>query len=234
MSLRQKFISMPRQPTAELIAREQPQPQPDITTTAAWLQRQFEPLHRALGQLLADEREKIRDQLERKTAEFEIKLAKLTGAIDVLRGAQPPPPAKFPNVKTWSENAIHYEGEVVTFDGSTYQAQRDTARAPPSPEWTCLAAAGAGFTVRGTYNCNETYKHFDVVVINGSSFVALQNNPGPCPATTGIFWLHAVHAASAEQKAHAALWACAASVAQRHRPFKVGCWTARVTLPRRS
>jgi hypothetical protein len=179
MSLRQKFNSMRRQPT-ELIAREQPPPPPDTTAAATWLQRQFEPLHRALGQLLADEREKISDQLERKTAEFDVKLAKLTGAVDVLRGAAPPP-AKFPSVKAWRENAIHYKGEVVTHNGGTWQAQRDTARAPDTSDWVCVAAAGAGFAVCGTYDCNKKYKYLDVVITNGSSFASLKDAPGPCP-----------------------------------------------------
>jgi len=128
-----------------------------------------------------NERQKFHDRLERKTAEFEVKLAKLSGAIDVLRGAQPPPPAKFPRAKTWSADAIYYEGEVVVFAGGTYQAQCDTARAPGSQDWICLAVAGAGFTVRGTYDGAVEYRHLDVVVLNGSSFVALKDNPGPCP-----------------------------------------------------
>jgi hypothetical protein len=35
--------------------------------------------------------------------------------------------------------------------------------------------------VRGTYDGNEKYKHLDVVMVNGSSFVALKDNPGLCP-----------------------------------------------------
>jgi hypothetical protein len=134
-------------------------------------------LHTALGQLLATEREKF----ERKANEFDIKLAQLTGAVDVLRGAQPPPPAKFPSVKAWRADAIYYEGEIVTFAGGTYQATKDTAQAPGSQHWTCLAEAGAGFAIRGTYDGNEKYKHLDVVMVNGSSFTALKDNPGSCP-----------------------------------------------------
>src|SRR6516165_3282507 len=89
-------------------------------------------LHTALGELLAEERHK----LERKTNEFELKLAKLAGAVDVLRGAAPPPPAKFPAVKAWTEHVIYFEGEVVTFSGGCYQATKNTARAPDtSDDW---------------------------------------------------------------------------------------------------
>jgi hypothetical protein len=172
---------MPRQPAAELTIT---QPQRDITAATTtdewseWLQRQLAPLHTALGQLLAEERRK----LDRKTAEFELKLAKLTGAVDVLRGAAPPPPPKFPSIQAWSADAaIYYEREIVTFNGSTYQAIKDTARAPDTSDWVCLAAAGAGFTIRGTYDSAEEYKRFDIVIINGSSFTALKDNPGSCP-----------------------------------------------------
>jgi hypothetical protein len=105
----------------------------------------------------------------------------LAGAIDILRGLQPPPPAKFPTIRVWSEDTIFHEGDIVAFAGGTYQAQRDTARAPGSQDWTPLAVAGAGFTIRGTYNDAETYKQLDVVMVNGSSFVALKDAPGPCP-----------------------------------------------------
>jgi hypothetical protein len=178
-------------------------PQPDTTAATDWsgwekwlrghLNIEFSSLHRALGQLLADERQKFADRLERKTSEFEIKLAKLAGAIDILRGAQPPPPAKFPTIKAWSADAsIHYQGEIVTFNGSTYQAQCDTARPPPSNDWLCLAAAAAGFRMRGTYDSAEEYKQLDVVMINGSSFVALKDAPGRCP-DSGNWHLLASH-----------------------------------------
>src|SRR5262249_38090778 len=134
-------------------------------------------LHRALGQLLAEEREK----LERKTSAFELKLAKLSGTVDVLRGAQPPPPPKFPHVKDFNADMIHHEGDIVAFAGGTYQAQRDTARVPGTKDWICLAASGKSLTVRGTYGSDVEYRRLDVVMINGSSFVALRDAPGRCP-----------------------------------------------------
>ena len=186
---------MPTRDITELSKTKPQSLQLDTNTTAAadwsgwdrWLRghlnRELGALHRALGQLLAEEREKIDDRFERKTSEFEVKIAKLCGAVDILRGAQPPPPAKFPSVKAWSEDSIYHEGEIVAFAGGTYQATKDTARAPGSQDWTCLAVAGVGFTVRGTYDGHEAYRHLDVVIVNGSSFVALQDNPGVCPGS---------------------------------------------------
>ena len=136
---------------------------------------------RALGELLSTERREFGDLLERRTRGFELKLAELTGAVDILRGAQPPPPAQFPSVKAFTADTIYHEGDIVAFAGGTYQATKDTARAPASQDWICLAVAGAGFTIRSTYDGDEEYKHLDVVMTNGSSFVALKDAPGPCP-----------------------------------------------------
>jgi len=61
---------------------------------------------------------------------LELKLAELTGAIDILRGLQPPPPAKFPVIDAWKPDTIYHEGAIVAFAGGTWQAQRDTARVP--------------------------------------------------------------------------------------------------------
>jgi hypothetical protein len=104
----------------------------------------------------------------------------LTGAVDILRG-KTPLPAQFPRVKTFSADTIYHEGDIVVFAGGTYQAAKDTARAPGPQDWICLAVAGAGFTIRSTYDDHEEYKHLDVVMTNGSSFVALKDAPGPCP-----------------------------------------------------
>jgi hypothetical protein len=122
-----------------------------------------------------------RDPQLKKIAELELKVAELTGAVDVLRGKEPPLPARFPKVKIWVENTIYYEGDVVAFAGATYQARRDTAQMPGTADWACLAAAGSSLNIRNTYSSAETYKHLDVVMINGSSFVALKDNPGRCP-----------------------------------------------------
>src|SRR5215831_17025773 len=177
---------------AELSKPQSSQPDPQSSqpdsNAVAWdrwfrssLERELGALHRALGQCLAEERRKFGDQLERKTSALELKMAKLSGAVDVLRGAQPPPPANFPSVKAWSEDMIYHEGEIVTFAGGTWQAQRDTARAPGTRDWVCLAASGKSLTVRGTSDSAVEYHHLDIAMINGSSFVALKDAPGPCP-----------------------------------------------------
>lgn len=95
-------------------------------------------------------------------------------------------PGKLPLARAW-EDRVYYEGEVATINGGTFQAHRDTGRSPPHDDWQCIAAPGvdgrdgASFTIRGTHVANETYSEFDVVALNGASFVAKRNDPGPCP-----------------------------------------------------
>ena len=138
---------------------------------------------RVLGELLSTERREFGDLLERRTRGFELKLAELTGAVDILRGAQPPPPAQFPSVKAFSADTIYHEGDIVAFAGGTYQATKDTARAPGAQDWVCLASAGDTFTVRGTFNETAEYRRLDAVALNGGSFIALKDAPGPCPGS---------------------------------------------------
>jgi hypothetical protein len=124
--------------------------------------------------------DRIEPQLEKqlgKISALELKLAQLSGAVDVLRGKEPPLPAKFPRVKAWKEDTVYYEGDVVAFAGGTYQARRDTVRVPGEKDWVCLATAGRSLTVRGTYNGDIDYRCLDVAIINGSSFIALKDMP---------------------------------------------------------
>jgi Collagen triple helix repeat (20 copies) len=89
-----------------------------------------------------------------------------------------------PIVKLWQPGAVFYRGDVVAYDGGTYQAQKDTGQAPAHDDWICLAVAGrdgTSLTVRGTYKPEQEYRAFDIVAFNGGSFVARKDNPGECP-----------------------------------------------------
>jgi hypothetical protein len=156
-------------------------PEPDWSGWEKWLRSHLdierEVMIEAFGEALGITRQELRDRI----SALELKLAELAGAIDILRGLQPPPPAKFPVIDAWRPDTVFHEGAIVAFAGGTWQAQRDTARVPGAQDWVCLAVAGAGFTIRSTYDGDEEYKHLDVVMTNGSSFVALKDAPGPCP-----------------------------------------------------
>jgi hypothetical protein len=175
----------------------QPVTSPELSTDEwagweQWLRGHFDiersRLLTSVGEVLGETRNELLDQIEPqlekqlgKIAALELKLAELTGAVDVLRGKEPPPPAKFPRVKAWTEDTIYHEGDIVAFDGGTFQARRDTACLPGAKHWVCLARPGNSLTVRGTYDSCIDYRCLDIAVINGSSFVALKDSPGACP-----------------------------------------------------
>lgn len=92
-------------------------------------------------------------------------------------------PGKLPIARAWADR-VHYEAEAVTHRGSLYQSLRDTAKEPPHEDWICIASAGQdgrSFEIRGTYKESGEYRHLDVVALNGASFAAKSDNPGPCP-----------------------------------------------------
>lgn len=98
----------------------------------------------------------------------------------------PGPMGKLPTVSKW-EDRVHYQGEVVSFDGALYQASKDTGKSPAHEDWTCVVspgrngADGKSFTIRGTWEPGIEYNELDVVMINGASFAAKSDNPGECP-----------------------------------------------------
>src|SRR5262245_61257422 len=89
-------------------------------------------------------------------------------------------------VKLWTPETVYYEGDVVAYDGGTFQAKRDTGQPPSHAHWICLATAGRdgnSITVRGTFSETAEYRCLDVVALSGGSFVALKDAPGPCPGS---------------------------------------------------
>src|SRR5262249_13920702 len=85
------------------------------------------------------------------------------------RGEQGPA-GKRPLVKLWVPETVHYEGDVVAYDGGTFQATRDTGQPPSHADWVCLATAGRdgnSITVRGTFDETQEYRRLDVVALNG-------------------------------------------------------------------
>lgn len=96
------------------------------------------------------------------------------------------PPGRLADAKEYLDG-VHYQGAVVTYEGSTYQAIRDTGKAPPHEDWRCIARAGqngkdgVSFRIRGTWSAVNHYAALDVVALGGASFVARKDNPGICP-----------------------------------------------------
>jgi hypothetical protein len=87
-------------------------------------------------------------------------------------------------VRVYELGKVYYESDVVVYEGSTFQALRDTAQSPGGDDWIRLAERGRDArspTIRGTYKEEASYQTFDVVALNGSSFIAKKEQPGPCP-----------------------------------------------------
>jgi hypothetical protein len=114
-------------------------------------------------------------------------IPEVVATLPALRGPAGPvgPGGKLPIAKEWTSETVFYEGSVVTYDGGSYQALRDTGE-PPDNEthWQCLAAPGRdakSIRHRGTFKENEDYMAHDAVALNGASFLALHDKPGRCP-----------------------------------------------------
>lgn len=92
-------------------------------------------------------------------------------------------PGLLPAVSEW-EDRVHRSADVVTFGGAVYQAQRDTGKTPPHDDWRCIVSAGRdgrSLNPRSTWSADETYAALDVATLDGGAFVALRDDPGPCP-----------------------------------------------------
>ena len=93
-------------------------------------------------------------------------------------------PGELPMVRAWSEDDVSYAGDVVTCEGGTWQARKDTSKKPPHRDWVPLAVAGrnaASPFVRGTFDPVQNYNALNIVAMNGSAFIARCDDPGECP-----------------------------------------------------
>jgi hypothetical protein len=111
-------------------------------------------------------------------------IPEVVATLPALRGPAGPA-GKLPIAKEWTRETVFYEGSVVTYDGGSYQALRDTGE-PPDNEahWQYLAAPGRdakSIRHRGTFKEDSDYAAYDAVALNGGSFLALRDKPGPCP-----------------------------------------------------
>jgi hypothetical protein len=120
-------------------------------------------------------------------------------------------PGELPMVRAWSEDDVSYLGDVVTCEGGTWQARKDTSKKPPHRDWVPLALPGRDAvspTIRGTYREGETYGHLEVVALNGSSFIARHDDPGLCPGEGWQLIASAGRAGSQGQRESAVSAAC--------------------------
>src|SRR5215471_6236850 len=92
-----------------------------------------------MDMVIAQERQSARNEFkacdEEMQRAFEAKLAALEERVKAV-------PSRLPVVKIWCQESVTYEGEVVSYDGSLYQARKDTAQSPGGSDWVCVARAG--------------------------------------------------------------------------------------------
>ncbi|UHS56825.1 hypothetical protein [Agrobacterium vaccinii] len=95
---------------------------------------------------------------------------------------------------------VYAARDLVQFGGSTWIAKIETTgNAPPAlpttenTQWLLFARSGeTGIVPRGAYNAGTTYSANDMVLDNGSSWLALQtttgNAPPTLPTTSNAYW----------------------------------------------
>ncbi len=81
---------------------------------------------------------------------------------------------------------VYYRADCVYFMGGLYQARKDTGEPPHDGDaWQLLAAPGRdgrSAVSRGTYDRQiNDYRELNIVMSNGSSFIAKRDDPGDCP-----------------------------------------------------
>lgn len=92
------------------------------------------------------------------------------------------PAGVFAAPKSFVEGRVHYEGDLVFHEGSTWCATTDTAQPPPGDDWAPVAMRGAPAPlpeVKGLFEIGREYKALSIVAANGASWIAVKDNPSP-------------------------------------------------------
>jgi hypothetical protein len=162
---------------------------PNNTNVAALDQRQLKAVCDAIGGCIGDLRKKFRRLLDQRTT----RIAELEREVADLKVRHEAVTSSHEVAKEWTAiGEVHYRGEIACYQGSTYQAKRDTGRPPDDLEhWVVLAKCGAdgrAMRWRGKYATNAPYMRNDVVEFDGSCYVAIKNGAVGIPSYASSDW----------------------------------------------
>jgi hypothetical protein len=160
------------------------------------------------------------------TRDREVRLKERIAALEE-RVKQPSP---LPVVKQWVPNTAALAGEMFAHHGAMWQAKANTGQEPQEgSNWLCVSASGAtvspadSLRTRGLYRKEGVYKELDVVVSNGSSFIAKCDNPGPCP---GEGWQVSALVGKRGETGDRGLPGPKADIAALEKALRIGSWEA--------
>jgi hypothetical protein len=132
----------------------------------------------AMGEVLAENRKRaeaeVKKQFEDERQSVDAKLAELEARLKSI-------PGKLPVVKAWQPESVVYQAEMVSHNGSLWQAKRDTAQKPGGQDWVLVARHGRDAippSLRGTFNTHGCYAPLDVVEFDGAAYIAKRDDPG--------------------------------------------------------
>jgi hypothetical protein len=182
---------------------------------------------RASAEMMRELMDKLSDN-RRELASFRDRETRLKERVALLeeRGKQPQP---LPVVRQWVVHTAALQGELFAFHGAMWQAKMNTGQEPQDGHWVCVSApgrdgeAGRSLRTRGLYRQGGTYKELDLVVCNGSSFVAKRDNPGDCP---GEDWQISALVGKRGEAGDRGLPGPKADVAAIERAMRISAWTA--------
>src|SRR5262249_4853632 len=126
-----------------------------------------------VGEVIGVKAREVRDNLR-------TEIAALRNEVNAATNKLQERLARLPVVQAWEPDVVHYVGDVVTHDGSVYQACKDTGTEPAidHPHWILLARAGRDGltpTFRGEFDGYKKYRALDVVEFDGSSYIAVRD-----------------------------------------------------------